>query len=289
MSTRDAFREHLTRGDLEGALQLIEPHLPGVAGSATRVNNLSGARALLRWAQDEWRSILHPDTEFGEAYLQHLTSKHGAETSSIQNRLIHARNTYKALIASEIVTTNPFAGLKGPNHKAEEHRQGYTQDEIERLCQHASPEGKSLVLLGAHAGLTGPELRAVKWTDINFKEQTITVSDRIIPLSKELHAALSAYHTGLFSRSERLFELPTQLALREHLFTLCQRAQVWYGDKAIRALRAYAGERFYALHEDRELVARYLGVRSAKTHFTLRNYARRKALEAQSETHTHGV
>lgn len=285
---RDAFRQHLARGDLEGALAVVESHLPGMPGSSTRHNNLSGARAVLRWAQHEWRSVLHPDAAFGAAYLAHLHAKHPGQGASVQNRLTHARNLFRAMRVAEVCDANPFEKLRGPNHRAQEHRAGYSDAEVTRLCAHADAEGRALILLGAHGGLTGPEVLRLRWRDVNFERSALTLPDRAVPLSPELRAALMALASRrnvgeLFPSEDRVFEIEDQREVRGRLFALCQAANVWYGERAWRALRAHAGRRWWRKHGDLARVAALLGLRGQRAPFIVRSFALRDGAGASGE------
>ena len=279
-SQRENFRLFLMRGDLEGALASVEDALPGQPGASTRVNNLSGARALLSWAQLEWRSVLHPDANFAQAYLEHLRVKHGGETASIQNRLTHARNLFRALRRYGVCETNPFDHVRSPTHTPERHRVAYSASEVARLVASGDAAERAWVLCGAHAGLTGPEVLRLKWDAVDFRRSVIQLAGREVPMDAELERAMRVYGEAsapgaLFPAGSAVFAFVSLPELRAALFSLCRRAGVWYGGRAWRALRAHAGVRFWQEHRDFAPVAALLGLRpGGRTLYVVQNFAR---------------
>ncbi|WP_420593709.1 tyrosine-type recombinase/integrase [Deinococcus sp.] len=261
-------RQLLTRQDLEGVLNAVEASLPGQPGNATRRNNLSGCRIFLRWAFDAKQSVLTPDPSLGAAYLAFLQRKHPDTPASVINRLAHARNFYTALQDRGAAVTDPFAALEAPSNDPALHKEAYTEAEVQRLTIHGDAQEAALVLLGAHAGLTGPEVAKLNWRDMAFEAGVLSVRGRQVPTGAELHAALETYAhqqgvTQLFGGEGRVFpSLENDHLVRAALFTVCRRANVPY--RAWRALRNHAGLRMLTLTHDEGQVARYLGLSTLK-------------------------
>ncbi len=264
----ERLRRALTAGDLEIFLDVVATGLPGQLGNATRKNYLSSLRAYLRWATSEQRSVLHTDGGDARAYLAHLSAKHAHAPATIHNHLTRVRTLYDVLQGHGAHNgPNPFLGLKLPSNKPEEHRDLYSEAEVRRLGEHAGPDGRAVVLLGAHGGLTGPELVGLRWEHVDTRSGHLTVAGREVEASDELHRALRDYgrergHTDLFGAAGKVFDFKTDHELRAAVYALCQRANVPY--KAWRALRNSAGMRLLHLTGDPQVVADRLGLTTLK-------------------------
>lgn len=263
-------RQLLATHDLEGVLAAAEAYLPGRPGDATRRNNLSGCRIFLRWAFESGVSVSAPTPALGSAYLAFLKHKHPDTPASVINRLAHARNLYTALQHADngLNVTDPFTELAAPSNDPALHKRAYSAAEIERLLAHSGAQGQALVLLGAHAGLTGPEVAALDWSDMAFDGGVLSVRGREVPTGAVLYAALEAHArrqgvTRLFGGEGRVFpELSNDHLIRGALFGLCRSGNVPY--RAWRALRNHAGLRMLKLTHDESQVARYLGLSTLK-------------------------
>ena len=261
-------RQLLTRQDLEGVLNTVENSLPGQPGNATRRNNLSGCRIFLRWAFDAGQSVLSPQGNLGAAYLAFLRRKHPDTPASVINRLAHARNFYAAVRDQGVSLADPFAELDAPSNDPALHKEAYSDAEIQRLQVHGDAREQALVLLGAHAGLTGPEVARLTWRDMQFEQGILRVRGREVPTGTALHAALQQHAhsqgvTQLFGGDGQVFpELENDHQVRAALFRVCLAGNVPY--RAWRALRNHAGLRMLNLTHDEEQVARYLGLSTLK-------------------------
>ena len=242
-SQREQFRSFLARGDLEGALSVVEAALPGRPGGSTRINNLSGARNLLRWAQDEWRSVLHPDLRLRGG----LPESFGRKVR--RGDLQHPQPPEPR--PQPLPRPRPVRGLRpGSLSGAARHRTVYTVAEVARLAGAGEVVARALVLCGTHRGLRGPEVLRLAWTDVDFAGDTMRVAERDVPLSAALDGALRAHANSsgpgaLVPEVGRVFALGSASELRGVLFARCRAAGVWYGGRAWRALRAHAGVRFW--------------------------------------------
>ncbi|WP_343216660.1 integrase [Deinococcus aestuarii] len=258
----------LERGDHEAFLDLIAGGLPGHFGSATRKNHLSSLRAYLRWTEEERRSVLNATPRDAHAYLGLLVQKHTHAPATIHNHLTRVRGLYGLLIEHGAHPgPNPFVGLKLPSNRPEEHRELYSEDEVRRLVTHASVRDRALVLLGAQAGLTGPEVLHLTWADVDTRAGQLSVLGRTVEAHGELLTALEVYgrergHTELFAATGPVFDLSSEYELRKVVYLLCRRANVPY--KAWRALRNAAGLRLLQRTGDPRAVAAQLGLGTLK-------------------------
>ena len=260
----ERLRTTLVRNDLEHFLDLIAEDLPGSPANTTRKNYLSAHRTYLKWALHEHRSVLHATPEDAHAYTQHLNHKHHGNPASVVNHLARLRKLYDILHHHGAHSgPNPFQNIQGPTQHPEDYRQYYESDEIQRLLAHATTQGKALILLGAHAGLTGPEVLALKWEDLDTTGGKVHVRGREIQASQELHRALRDYgkthgHTDLFTATGKVFDYKTDYELRGAVYRLCQAANVEY--KAWHPLRNSAGLRLLKLTGDAHETLATLGL-----------------------------
>lgn len=271
---------------------MLSPQL--TTSSGTRVNTRSGIRIYLQWARDHARSVLHPDTRMGEDYLAYLTARYGTEANTINNRLSHARTFYNALHAMGYSIPDPFGRLTSPKYDAAAHRDVYSAEELGRMLAHTDAEGKVLVLLGAHAGLTGPEVISLRWSDIRLRDDLLSIKKRLVEEPHELLSALKdlAQARGvlhdvraptLFKSDDGapLFAFDTPNDLRSALYRLCQQANVnsRHGKGPVargwRALRNNAGLRIIELTGDPEVLQERLGLGTLKAVEPLVEKARR--------------
>lgn len=234
----------LSRGDLHGALDALTPLLPGAPGSATHLNVLSGIRVYFRWLEETGHSVLHADHAQAQAYAAWLAAQYAPATH--KNRLTQVRTLYDLLQDQELAESNPFRSVQGALNRPHDHRPTYSPDDIELLLAEANLEERTLVLLGAHGGLTGPEVLGLTFQDIDLALGQLKLPGRTVQASEALMGALERWghqrgHTALFSATGPVFDLPTAFQLRKKLHFLCQRADVTY--RAWHALRHAAGLR----------------------------------------------
>lgn len=242
VSPEQAWRvnEYLMARQFEPMLSEISFLLPGEQSPVTRANVLSGIRQFLQWTLDEDKDLLTDPTvtEWADTFAKPATAK---------NRLSQVRRLYEALQALGLTDRNPFAHVMGPLNRPQDHREWYTHIEIRQLLAQANEKERTLILLGAAAGLRGIEVCELTFEQIDLKARELKIG-RVVPMSDELYVALSDWcyrcgHTDLFSRgSDFVLELEHLHELRQILFFLCQRAGVTY--KAWHPLRNHAGIEF---------------------------------------------
>lgn len=264
----EALRRALVREDFEAFLDLVGDALPGTPGGATRANYISSVRRYLKWTQVEFRSVLNATREDAEAYRVHLLADHAHAPATVHNHLARVRKLYGVLVdGGAHEGPNPFENLKLPTHHAEEFRDVYSGEEVGRLLEHADAEKRALVLLGAHGGLSAPEIVHLRWEDVVLIEGRVRLSGREVEASDELHRALTAFgkargHTVLFGTTGRVFDFPAPREVRAALYWLCRRANVTY--RAWHALRHHAALRAAERTGSAEEAARFLGLVQAR-------------------------
>lgn len=243
------------------ALALLEPHLPGFSPDphARRNHTLSAYLATLRrfltWADQEWRSVTHPDPRLGADYLAHLSAQ-GLSPTSVRAHHSRLHRSYARLAELGLVApgTAPFALLDPVKIDASALRDAYSVAELRALHDHADAPGRALLLLGAHAGLSKDEALGLRWTDIHNENGRLQLLGREVLRPRALRAALNAHavaggQAGLDAPhgARPLFSVGGERALRRWLWGLCRRAGVaplaWSGLRNHALLRAVQGHR----------------------------------------------
>jgi integrase len=253
-------RRLFSQPDFAAALDLLVPALPGTPGSNTQINVLSGVRIYFGWVQEQGHGVLSADDTQAAAYRDWLTQTYSPATA--KNRLSQVRTLYDVLIQQQLIFVNPFRSATGPLNRPQDHRRVYSPAEVQRLLAHAAPEERALVLLGGHAGLTGPEVIELHFEHLELHSGVLTVRNRSIPGSELLLDALQSWghlrgHTALFQAQGPVFEIALPADLRQRLYRLCRRANVPY--QAWYALRNAAGVRLLGL-QTREETQTQLGL-----------------------------
>lgn len=287
-------RRLLEQGDLDAALDLLATGLPGPPTGATRKNVLSGWRVFVRWLRTgEDRSLLNVSDPraFAQAYADWLVAEYQGVAATVNNRLVQARRLYRLLGDLGLSEVNPFMTVQGRTHVAHERRPVYTAEEVARLLEHASAEERGLVLLGAHGGLSGPEVRHLTFEAVSEGCTYMRVGQRTVACTPELTAALSTWarlsgETPLYGAPQGLVfrhgEAPlTDHELRAKVFRLCQRAGVPY--KAWHALRHAAGLKLLAEEATQREVTEALGLGGRTAVRPLIRLSDRPDLTARSE------
>ena len=78
----------------------------------------------------------------------------------------------------ELIRKNPLKFVKAPK-KIYKEVQVFNQDEIKILINNSRGQFKNILMFNFFAGLRGSELIALRWSDIDFKSNTITIDTRI--------------------------------------------------------------------------------------------------------------
>ncbi|KEF33582.1 hypothetical protein RDMS_11665 [Deinococcus sp. RL] len=288
----DTLRRLLERGDFAAALDLLAMALPGPPTGATRKNVLSGWRVFVRWLEIEGCSLLNvPDPPaFAQAYADWLATEYGGVAATVNNRLVQVRRLYRLLGELGLVQVNPFVSVQGRPHAPHERRPVYTADEVARLLEHASAEERALVLLGAHGGLSGPEVRGLTFGAVAEDRSSLRVAGRTVACTPQLREALDAWarlrgETPLYGPPEGLLfsrggAALSDAELRAKIFRLCGRAGVPY--RAWHALRHAAGLKLLAEDATQREVTAALGLGSRTAVKPLIQLSSRPDLTARS-------
>ena len=275
-----ASRHHLQRLLEQGRYEeVFDTLLPQVSEKlTTRKNVLSGWRNYLQWLTETGESLLNFTTP-EEHYPEWLKAQ-AVAPATLNNRLVQVRKLYQLLLENELVSSNPFAGQKGEANPVHERRQVYTNAELQRLLAHANAEERLLILLGSEAGLSGGEVRFLKFSDlleggqqlrirrIRYRQQPYEV-EQVIECSPRVQDAFAQWMKALGAAP--IFESVPEgfvfdvdgKSLCDHellwkLHVLCQKAGVSY--KPWRALKHVSGVQKLQKGTDRQVIQQELGL-----------------------------
>lgn len=81
-------------------------------------------------------------------------------------------------LCDELITKNPLRFVKVPKKEHKEVKI-FNQDEMKVLIDSATGQLRNILLFALFTGLRGSELIALRWSDIDFNSETITIDTRI--------------------------------------------------------------------------------------------------------------
>ncbi len=112
-----------------------------------------------------------------EQYKAYLLEKRKLTPKSVNNYLSILSKCLKSAVESEILKTIPkIKLLKVPPQKYDY----LTEAETEQLLQHSIGMWHDMILLAVKTGLRFGELIALKWEDVDFKTQILTIGRNIV-------------------------------------------------------------------------------------------------------------
>jgi integrase len=138
----------------------------------------------------------------------------GLARNTIKRTLVPLRLALDVAVDEELIGANPAAGLDIPKKAPTRKLHVPTLEEVNRILEKASEDGRDGILLVASLGLRRSELLALGWCDVDFERGLVTVARknvggvieegaktdagvRTVPLYKTARTALDA-------RAERL-------------------------------------------------------------------------------------
>lgn len=123
---------------------------------------------------------------FGSLQLHEIKASHILKWQNNTNKapktILNYRATlsiiFKYAVYDELINSNPLHVVRAPKiikHKIEI----FTQEEIGLLLKHTDGQLHNIILFVSFSGVRAGELIALRWSDIDFTMQTITISKRI--------------------------------------------------------------------------------------------------------------
>jgi len=115
--------------------------------------------------------------------------------ATVNRELICLKKMFSKAIDWDLIKENPTKGVKLYKEELKPFRV-VTPEEFEAVCNHASDYLKPILLTAYNTGMRYSEVLSLKWSDINFNEGFITVTEtkngkyRTIPINETLKKTL---------------------------------------------------------------------------------------------------
>ncbi len=171
---------------------------------------------------------------------------------TISKAVKHAKQFFRLAARKGLIEASPFADVKAGGERNDERLEFVERDTVQKIVDATGDvEWKLIVALARYGGLRTPsEMRLLKWTDINWADDRMTVTSpktkrhgkasRVVPLFPELRPIL----TAAFEQAEpgAVYVVPRcrdkNVNLRTHLERLIRRAGVKQWERLFQNLRS---------------------------------------------------
>jgi len=263
--------------DLTEAYLLLHGNQGTALSSHTQRNYRSAINRLIKdWLDEDLRK---PRPDAAAAWLrtlQHQGIAHkdgrttGMKAATLGIHLAAVRTLYAALRWTGTTIADPFKDVHRPRDPvpAWEKRRPYSKEEMKKVLAHAEGPHRTMVLLGAHAGLRAAEMMDLLWNDVDLKRREVVVQHgkgdkkRTVPLTGTLTAQLD--RTPVTERVGRVLPWPDRFKAHYEMKMLARRAGV--PALGLHALRHYAGTMVVSMPGgSMETAARMLGHQQIET------------------------
>lgn len=213
--------------------------------SHTYTTYLYGIRQLTKGLKELRASLVRPDRDIGPRYARWLVEQ-GYAPNTIAHRIAIARSLFAAMVWCDVLPTNPVIGMR-VRVQRDLQEKGYTSIEALRLLMVCDPLERTIVLLGAEAGLRISEVLALRWENVLFGERPcLNIIEgkggrsRRVWASRALVGALERVRAAAPAGEGRVcWKWRSDNALRERLRRLTMRAGIrWLGFRGFRHLCA---------------------------------------------------
>jgi len=105
-------------------------------------------------------------------------NQHKGEPKTIVNYRTTLNKVFKYAVYDEIMKNNPLQVVKAPTNVQKE-VQVFSEEELTILLNNSKGQLKNIILFTAFTGVRAGELIGLKWIDIDFERNTITIQRRI--------------------------------------------------------------------------------------------------------------
>lgn len=215
-------------------------------------------------------------------YKTHLAEAYKPRT--VNQHLSTIRQFFDMLSFNDLVDHNLFIAIKGQSKgtKAVSTIKHYSQADVSKLLQYAEGELNTILLLGCLAGLRVSEILNLKWSDIDFNNAKLTVTEaksgepRTVNLSPQLHQHLKSLTPV---KGKVLHHYKNRVTVFRHIEKLCDALGVVF--HGVHGLRHSAGMFLLEASEGNlQSVQKHLGHSSLQM---AQNYATLNAKEVKAD------
>lgn len=157
------------------------------------------------------RALRSVTVEHAEEFKTHmLTRTPKLAAATVARRLTTVRMLFKQAVRLKLIETNPFAEVAARSVLPTQRKAYISPSDTEKVLAACDPTWRIIVALARYAGLRCPsEVLSVKWSDVNFETERITVPScktehlpgkayRVVPI----FAALKPYLDEAFELAE---------------------------------------------------------------------------------------
>nr|OTO10158.1 hypothetical protein A5880_000841 [Enterococcus sp. 4G2_DIV0659] len=125
------------------------------------------------------KNITHLTVEYIRTYADSLEET-GLSYGTISNIVVILKKILEEAVTQNIITSNPCNYIQRINRKHQTRKLTLTMNEQKQLEQFAFQEnGCSAIILALYSGLRIGEISGLKWSDIDFEKETISVNRTI--------------------------------------------------------------------------------------------------------------
>lgn len=155
-----------------------------------------------RWAVSEWTKHVGGDLTAGSTLEVERFLARWPAAATRHAALSDVRQLYKWALARELLVCPDPTAFVPSVRKAHRVPTPIPSDDVRRLIEQSDETVRTMVMLGAMAGLRVMEIAAFRGSDVNMVGRTIVVregkgkKDRVVPMSHQLSMALQPTPTG---------------------------------------------------------------------------------------------
>lgn len=121
--------------------------------------------------------------DISQGMIQQYFNEHDflAENNLKRHHMI-LKNIFDKAIYNDICAKNPVTGIEYKSKKPAVQKRTYTQEEVNRIIEYCKKDEKAaMIVIMLETGVRRSELLGLKWSDINWEQQIISVRRAVTP------------------------------------------------------------------------------------------------------------
>jgi integrase/recombinase XerC len=253
---------------IDNLMSLVEAYVTVFFGTVSEHTKASYRQGIALFCEQDF-NVVRLSPEEAALYLRRLEQDYAR--ASVSRHRSSASVLYDALLWADAYRdenkdrplANPFIKirLRKDNTAPEDKFGTYTDKDIKLLLLHCTYETQLILFLGAHGGLRASEMIGLEWTDVDLRNEILTVQNgkgnkkRFVPLTATLQRVLQEGK----ERSNKPLPYSDRFKLSYAFEVCCNQGGVLFQGKALHGLRHYAGTKAYQATTDLLRVGKFLG------------------------------